>query len=745
MSITILGIRHHGVGSARNVKEYLELLKPDLIIVEGPPEITDTLLRIGEDELVPPVAIMVYNDKDAKQSTFYPFAEYSPEWVAAEYANKNKIPLRSSDLPVALAFKQQQIELESPMSLDDYNLDTKAVNKDPLSYLANIAGYESGEQWWEHQFEEKRSQDPVEHFEAVMLSMTALREANIRSSLDTENVAREAYMRESLRQAQNEMYSNIVFVCGAWHAPVLNELDKTAKADAKIIKSLGKSKVKITSTWIPWTNSRLSMTSGYGAGIQSPGWSEHLWKFKDDIEMNWLTHVAETFREKLMDISTAHVIESYRLAESLSAIRNISTIRLQELNEATQTVMCMGDAILLDLIKDKLVVGHRLGEVPNDIPKVPLQSDFEQIIKKLRLKLTDLEKQVDLDLRKETGLQKSILFHRLEILELPWAERVAVRTKGTFKESWLLEWTPELMILLIDKAYYGNTVELASQAIVKEKGGSAKAIAILTQLISSCIPGELYNCIDFLLKRINDQSAISSDVIDLMESVPGLVKIARYGNVRQSDLTQIEDISERLFLKIFFNLSSASYGLDEDSSNKLFDLITKVNNAIRLYDKPELKEKWLDAISNLLGNTGVHPIILGCVSRLLLDAQRLSDKKAANLFSYHLSANNPPNEVAAWLEGFLKGSGMILIYDNKLWNLLYNWILDLPHDVFMEMLPILRRTMSQFEFGERRQIGEKAKQGVQASDQISEVDPESFNHERALAVLPTIINLLGPH
>ena len=36
MSIHLLGIRHHGPGSCRNVLEYLQELKPDLILLEGP-------------------------------------------------------------------------------------------------------------------------------------------------------------------------------------------------------------------------------------------------------------------------------------------------------------------------------------------------------------------------------------------------------------------------------------------------------------------------------------------------------------------------------------------------------------------------------------------------------------------------------------------------------------------------------------------------------------------------------------
>ena len=38
MAVHLLGIRHHGPGSARHVREALEELGPDIILIEGPPE-----------------------------------------------------------------------------------------------------------------------------------------------------------------------------------------------------------------------------------------------------------------------------------------------------------------------------------------------------------------------------------------------------------------------------------------------------------------------------------------------------------------------------------------------------------------------------------------------------------------------------------------------------------------------------------------------------------------------------------
>ena len=107
MAITILGIRHHGVGSARNVVEMLEKLKPDMILVEGPPELDAVTQWVGEKDLKPPVSILCYDVDSPQRASFYPFAEFSPEWQAMVFAKKNNTPVRMMDLPMAISWTQQ--------------------------------------------------------------------------------------------------------------------------------------------------------------------------------------------------------------------------------------------------------------------------------------------------------------------------------------------------------------------------------------------------------------------------------------------------------------------------------------------------------------------------------------------------------------------------------------------------------------------------------------------------------------
>ncbi len=740
MAVHLLGIRHHGVGSAKHVLAALEEIKPDCLLIEGPPEISEILKNVGDSQLKPPVAIMVYDSNNPKESTFYPFAEYSPEWVAAKWGNDHGIPIKALDLPAAKNFLKRRNKMADKSSEVSNEL-TEEPYKDPLSILAEAAGYETGEAWWDDHFEHSHG-DSIEHFESVRQVMTALREEGLKSGLDQENIDREAYMRLVLTECINEMYGNIVVVCGAWHVPALVDLSVQYKNDQRILKKLPKQKVAVVTTWIPWTNGRLSMFSGYGAGIYSPGWYAHLWNQQDDGEIQWLSKVAETFRESKMDTSTAHVIETFKLARSLSIIREKHYVSLTEMNDAIKAVMCMGDDIMLQLINEKLIIGEEMGEVPDDIPKMPLQEDFEQVIKKLRLKLSAAPKQHDLDLRKEIDRSRSILFHRLEILEIPWLDRATSTNKGTFKESWTSQWAPEMMIAIIDKAFLGNTIESAAQAILIEKAKKSDKINELAGLIKQSIPAELFEELAVLLDKINELSSISSDIIDLIKAIPRLIEVTRYGDVRKSDLSVLNVIVEQLLIKVFTGLPNACYGLDEDNSQEMFEGISELHQSMRIYGNETLELAWFETLNRVMSKEGVNPIIAGCTCRLLLDAQQFDEEESDRLISYALSSNHEPTFVASWLEGFLKGSGMILIYDHRLWNLIYGWVSSLSQDIFMELLPLLRRSFAKFEFGERRQIGEKAKKGLVDQQPVLISADENFDFEKAASILPIIAKFL---
>ena len=328
MSVHIFGIRHHGPGSARSLRDALEQLQPDAILVEGPPDADPLLPLLTAPKMQPPVALLIYVPDQPHRCVYSPFAVFSPEWQALHYGLINNVPVRFIDLPQAHQLADKPTSTDDPTESEpsdainnapnDSDTEADKIQFDPLGWLGKAAGYSDGERWWEHMVEQRRNS--VDLFAAILEAMSALR-GEAQQSEDPIEAQREAYMRSCIRAA-GESYQKIAVVCGVWHAPALAKMP-SEKEDNALLKGLPK--IKVQATWVPWTYGRLAYSSGYGAGVQSPGWYHHLWTTPDQVVIRWMVEVAQLLREQDLDASSANLIEAVRLAESLAALRELGT------------------------------------------------------------------------------------------------------------------------------------------------------------------------------------------------------------------------------------------------------------------------------------------------------------------------------------------------------------------------------------------------------------------------------------
>ena len=633
--------------------------------------------------------------------------------------------------------KETETEEEETQEAEEETAIQESFTGDPFDYLAEAAGYTDGESWWEMNIEQRK--DNTEIFQAVKEAVTALRET-LPKKTSRLDLLREAWMRKMLRTAQKENFSNIAVVCGAWHVPALETLPKV-KEDNELLKGL--EKVKIDCTWIPWTYDRLSLRSGYGAGISSPGWYHYLWHHPEDDGTVWVSQAAQLFREKGMDISVAHVIETVRLARMTAALRNMPAPSLAEFNEATTTVMGFGDDILLQLIKESLIINNRLGQVPDGVPKVPLLTDVEKTQKRLRVPFTAEIKEVLLDLRKPNDLDKSIFFHRLCLLGIDWATPESISGKGTFKEKWTIYHKPEQLVSLIEKAIWGNTLEEATQKYLVHKAVGIENIAALTELLHQTIPADLPALVETLTTQLDRLSAASSDIAEMMEAVPHLVEIVRYGDVRQMDFSHVGEMLRAMVARILAGGILVCINIDEEAAAELLNKVVAMDYAMATLNDSEMSDMWKEFIRQMQHTAHVHPLLSGYASRLMYDKGEIAPEAMQHTLSFYSSVGNSPSDMAYWFEGFLRSSGSILLLDDKLWDLINTWVCGLEEETFMELLPILRRTFSEFTSPERRKLGEKAKYYQSTDTTVAVPVATGYHAEDASQVVPLVCRLLG--
>ena len=754
----LFGIRHHGPGCARSLVRSLEELSPDCVLIEGPPEAEAVLASAIHAEIEPPVALLLYCPDDTKLASFYPFAEFSPEWQAIRFGLQRSVPVRFMDLPQAhdLALRKEAmtappttpVEVADPV---DAEPEAEDISFDPLDWLGRAAGYGDGETWWNQMVEERRDEDSAGLFAAIQEAMTTVR-AEVRRRLTPEAVhreaLREAHMRKCIRQAEKDGFQKIAVVCGAWHVTALATMP-TAKADNELLKNLPK--VKVSATWAPWTYDRLATSSGYGAGVVSPGWYEFLWKHQaqdaGQRAIGWISKVARLMRGEDVDCSSAHVIEAARLSDALAAMRERPAPGLEELNEAVRTVVFMGDEGPLKLIRKQLIVGERLGRVPPDVPTVPLQQDLERQQRSLRLKPEALVKELDLDLRNENDLARSHLLHRLNLLAIKWGEvhGAGRSTKGTFHEIWQVQWQPEFAISIIEASRWGHTIADAATATAVEQAERATSLPALSALVDRVSLANLTQAVGPVTHALENHAATAGDASELLKAIPPLANVFRYGNVRQTDASLVGHVLDGLVARACIGLSGACSSLDDEAAAAMRKCIVEAHQALKLIANEAHLALWLPALSRLAILGGTHGLVAGLAARLLFDERAEDADATAQRVSQALSIGNDPTPAAAWLEGFLHQSGMILLHDDRLWQTVDAWVDSLSDDHFTRVLPLVRRTFSIFPTTERSQMGDRAKRSSTGTITTTATTHEAdeWNMDRAIKPLPVLKQILG--
>ncbi|MDP4022875.1 DUF5682 family protein [Methylobacterium sp. NEAU 140] len=775
--IRLFGIRHHGPGSARSLAAALAAFEPDCVLVEGPPDADALIPLCAHAGMAPPVALLVYRPDAPRTCAFFPFAAFSPEWVALRFALDRGAAARFIDLPHAIqladGFGRPEAGADPPgpdgspdgsspgpdaaVADADAPAAPPAIRRDPLGELAQAAGYPDGERWWDA-FVESRAGADGDVFPAIHEAMAALRAAGPDARDGPDDVpdeesareearegareeAREAHMRGAIRRAARDGFARIAVVCGAWHVPALARHDARGQSAADAATLKGLPRAKVASAWAPWSYERLATASGYRAGVISPEWYDTLWHHGDRVAARWLARAAALLRAEDLDASPASVIEAARLAEALAGFRGRSRPSLEDLDEAAQATLCFADPAPMALIRAKLVIGERLGATPPDSPGTPVEADFAAQCRSLRLKPGADAGEIVLDLRKPGDLARSHLLNRLALIGIPWGVRRAARGRGTFKEAWFLAWRPEWVVDLVAASADGGTVAEAAAAQVGRRTREATRVAELAGLIGTLLDADLAAATETVIGAIADRAAVSADVFDLMDALPPLAELARYGSVRSADTAPVRAVVRGLVPRAAAGLPAACQSLDDDAAAAAKTRIAAVTGAVALLEDPDLAGLWTEALRALADQEHVHGRVVGRAVRLLFDAGTLDADAAGDRLRRALSRAAGAGAAAAWIEGFLEDSGTVLIHGRGLLAILDGWLCGLDAAAFTELLPLVRRTFATLAPAERRAVGETLRgPGGRAG-----AAPEgAFDAERAARVLPILHLLLGP-
>lgn len=741
MAFRVFGIRHHGPGSTRRLLSVLKDWRPDCVLIEGPADGQAASKELVRNGMIPPVALVLYADKDIGRASYLPFASFSPEYQAIRWSIQNEIPYEFIDLPatnyLVVPAEKEQLALfpnEAPPTIDE--LTARRLRKDPLSLLAELAGYTDSERWWDAAVERSGGANDEDVFSAIQEAVTGLR-ATYPAAADTETLRREAFMRNRLRAAIKAGHERIAVIVGAWHTPALAELLSFKQSEDKALLH-GLPKTKVKAAWVPWSYPRLARESGYGAGVVSPAWYEWLYQDPNTATERWMVSAAQLLRQEGFAASPALAADGVSLAKTLAGLRGQVEAGSNELEDAALSTLASGAPERLQLIRKRLTIGRTVGMVPPGQFTVPLLADLQQELRSTRmtklweiagehyLKATKTNPRGGIDLRQPNDLRKSHLLHRLDLLDIPWGrlQPISEHAISSFREVWLLEWQPEYSLYITERGGHGNTLPIAAANYLLEKSKVSKKVAEVAELILSALRADLPEVVPRLVGRLRKLASQTGDAGGLLAALPTLVNTSRYGDSRKTDTTSLLLLVEELIPRVAASLPTIAVGIDHDQGRELLPQISRADYAIGQLAGQELMHLWQDGLRAITNKQGVSPSVDGLALRLLYDQRQIDAAHTSRHFHHALSAANGPLNIAEWIGGFLYGSSQLLLHFPPLWNMLNNWVEGLSWSDFELALPLLRRTLTDFTPAEKREIFALAAKREDATTTTEQVGPQ---------------------
>jgi len=783
-------VRHHSPACAHALKQLIREVGPAAVLIEGPETLNDLIPLLLDPRTSPPVAVLVQAAGTAapeasggspaaadgpgaepeRCSAFFPFCDYSPEWVAL----REGAALGSQTAFIDLAWSDQARSGERMP-------DDRAVSLMAERYLAHSryvgalaagAGCRDQDELWDHLFE-LRPREALGDWRAFFSDVFAYC-AMARLDYETEvleaegSLPRERHMETRIREWRSRVTGPMVIVTGGFHTMelVARLYGKGGPAGTGRKGRAGAVKKAINADqWlIRYSFDRLDALNGYASGMPSPAYHQRVWHglldgtsdYLTGVAAGFLTEMARTTRELRLSefISTAHVRSALVQAVRLAALRGHAGPGRQDLLDAVFSCFVKGsvDEGVVGLTQDlrTLLGGSRMGDIPPSAGSPPLLEDARRLARRCGLALHDsTPRQSRLDLyRKPAHRERSRFFHLMNYLGTGLAEwRSGPDFMGNSRldllfEEWHYAWTPLVEANLIELADRGATLsEVALSRLRTEEaslaaGGRARSAAGASALlVRACVIGlrERLPALFPLLEEHLDQDPSLASVVECGHRLATLWR-AREPLGVQGDM-RLEALLGRIWPAALFLLPDLEQA-DESTEPDMVRCLISLRELGRILGTSRGERTWPDMglmhehLSRFTDRTDVSPGICGAAAAILFIDGRWEEERLVDLLSARFGVGSEPGVSVRCLTGLMSAAPELLLRIPRLLEALDEIIAGWDEETFVSHLPDLRFAFTQLKPREigvlsdriARLAGVKADDFVQMNYEATEQD-----------------------
>ena len=756
--VHLVPVRHHSPACALALSALLEEVHPTAVLIEGPVEYADLLPSLHDPRTVPPVALLSLGERTA---SYYPLAEFSPEWVALRWAGEHAAEAAFIDSNPR-AHDGSPDDAVGGAAARTLQAEYHLARSTTLDSLARRLGCRDHDEVWEQLFEDRDTSDirAWQGFFADTLAWAALARLDAeREVLDADSThAREAVMAAALRERlpdadRSGSGAPIVVVTGAFHTlALLDALDGTPEAawlPEPEVRSDGES-------WlIRYDFARLDSLRGYGAGMPSPGLWQRAWRVRTSQSSGRagasagprgfatavILDVVNALRETGEPLGTAQVRTAVEQALGLAALRGRAWPGRTDLLDALTSCLVKDDTGLsgnLGAAVAAVFAASDLGRVPAGTASPPLVAEVRARLRALRFALDDAaERRVSLDTaRKPRHRERRELLARLRFArvglarQVGGADLVAGTGLGQFVEEWAYAWTPMVEASLVRAAQEAPTLDILVRLRLAERLsgeiGAAALAGILTELAVMGMDEDAEQVCDALEAALTDLS----DLAGLAEVLHRLVALVEgSGRLRLDRARPRLRIMLRRGTAAVARLVAELVGLEDDEAAEAVDALVAVrdllvrlaraddsdganeSDALGACGTAEVvdpgREAVLREIDALRRARATAPVLAGCATGIAATIGTLTRQEVTAAVVARLNPGADPAVLADFLVGLVRTSPDVILRAPDTLRTITRVLTGLDESGFLAVLPDLRRAFTALRPTETHRLAEQ--------------------------------------
>ena len=520
--VVYVPVRHHSPGCAVAVRRLIRTLSPGRILIEGPGDFTPRIAELGLEHR-PPLAIYTWLRlaDGSRRGSFYPFCDYSPEWVAVRDALEAGIPVAFIDLPFA--------ELagfgERPNGFSDGDLRRSQA----IRQVASRLGVDGFDGIWDELIEVHPNLGPADYLRRAHLLCSELRTAE--GEPDPVTQAREACMAGHIREALRTGPWPVLVVTGGFHSLALAALVAAEGEPVQLPPAVAAPVIADRGLALtPYSFRRLDQLAGYDAGMPGPAFYQRVWDDRRDggpvDGERLISDIAFRLRSRRHPVSTADLI-AWRLAgRGLAQLRGHAEVWRTDLVDAARATLIKDELpergvhpVQAEI--DEALRGGARGALAATAQRPPLVLDIAAQLAEHGIDADERSTSLDLSLLDPEGIARSRVLHRLALIGISGIERLGgtdFRTRDDLsqpRERWGVRWSPEQEASAIEASALGATLADAADAALGERlsAGRAQGAANQAGTVAGVVLDSALAGMDAAVRRYADvlRTAIAID------------------------------------------------------------------------------------------------------------------------------------------------------------------------------------------------------------------------------------------